>query len=78
MTCAIRGSPTPHISWYLNDICINSNQNYYITNAHGICSMYILRVTHEDAGEYRVVANNMYGKAECSTKVCVKGEGSSK
>ncbi|XP_063072215.1 immunoglobulin-like and fibronectin type III domain-containing protein 1 isoform X3 [Engraulis encrasicolus] len=72
MTCAIRGSPTPHISWYLNDICINSNQNYYITNAHGICSMYILRVTHDDAGEYRVVANNMYGKAECSTKVCVK------
>uniref|UniRef100_A0A8C1ZTU0 Ig-like domain-containing protein n=1 Tax=Cyprinus carpio TaxID=7962 RepID=A0A8C1ZTU0_CYPCA len=27
---------------YLNNVCINSNKNYYITNAYGVCSMYII------------------------------------
>ncbi|XP_058259707.1 immunoglobulin-like and fibronectin type III domain-containing protein 1 [Hemibagrus wyckioides] len=72
MTCAVRGCPKPHVSWYLNGICINSNKHYYITNAHGVCSMYILRVELEDAGEYKVVAVNSFGKAECSATLTVK------
>ncbi|XP_041944622.1 immunoglobulin-like and fibronectin type III domain-containing protein 1 isoform X1 [Alosa sapidissima] len=72
MTCAVRGFPTPYVFWYLNDICINDNKNYYITNAHGICSMYILRVSATDGGVYKVVAINNFGTAECSTKVSVK------
>ncbi|XP_051563269.1 immunoglobulin-like and fibronectin type III domain-containing protein 1 [Myxocyprinus asiaticus] len=72
MTCAVRGCPTPHIAWYHNGICINSNNNYYITNAFGICSMYILRVCSENSGEYKVVAVNSFGRAECSTKLKVK------
>ncbi|XP_060723245.1 immunoglobulin-like and fibronectin type III domain-containing protein 1 [Tachysurus vachellii] len=72
MTCAVRGCPTPHVSWYLNGICINSNKHYYITNAHGVCSMYILRVELKDAGEYKVVAVNSFGKAECSATIKVK------
>ncbi|XP_030634072.1 immunoglobulin-like and fibronectin type III domain-containing protein 1 [Chanos chanos] len=75
MTCAVRGNPTPHITWYLNDICINSNNNYFITNACGICSMCILRVGAKDGGEYKVVAVNSFGRAECSTKLKVKGMG---
>lgn len=73
MTCAVRGSPTPHVGWYHNGICINSNHNYYITNAFGVCSMYILRVGDEDSGEYKVVAVNSLGRAECSTELKVKG-----
>uniref|UniRef100_W5LBA6 Immunoglobulin like and fibronectin type III domain containing 1, tandem duplicate 4 n=1 Tax=Astyanax mexicanus TaxID=7994 RepID=W5LBA6_ASTMX len=74
MTCAVRGCPTPYVSWYLDNICINSNKHYYITNAHGVCSMYILRVQPDDGGEYKVVAVNSFGKAECSTKLKVKGK----
>ncbi|XP_040890311.1 immunoglobulin-like and fibronectin type III domain-containing protein 1 [Toxotes jaculatrix] len=72
MTCAVRGCPTPTVSWYLNDICINSDNNYYITNSFGVCSMYILRVRPKDSGEYKVVAVNSFGKAECSTKLIVR------
>ncbi|XP_028260934.1 immunoglobulin-like and fibronectin type III domain-containing protein 1 [Parambassis ranga] len=72
MTCAIRGCPTPSVSWYLNDICINSDSNYYITNSFGVCSMYILRVRPKDSGEYKLVAVNSFGKAECSTKIVVR------
>ncbi|XP_044204739.1 immunoglobulin-like and fibronectin type III domain-containing protein 1 isoform X19 [Thunnus albacares] len=72
MTCAVRGCPTPNVSWYLNNTCINSDKNYYITNSCGVCSMYILRVRENDGGEYRVVAVNSLGKAECSTKLTVR------
>uniref|UniRef100_A0A9J7ZQ99 Immunoglobulin like and fibronectin type III domain containing 1, tandem duplicate 4 n=1 Tax=Cyprinus carpio carpio TaxID=630221 RepID=A0A9J7ZQ99_CYPCA len=72
MTCAVRGCPSPYIAWYHNGICINSDNNYYITNASGVCSMYILRVGHEDSGEYKVVAVNPFGKAECSSTLKVK------
>ncbi|KAI7808166.1 putative immunoglobulin-like and fibronectin type III domain-containing protein 1, partial [Triplophysa rosa] len=72
MTCAVRGCPTPHVGWYHNGICINSNHNYYITNAFGVCSIYILRVGNEDSGEYKVVAVNSLGRAECSTVLKVK------
>uniref|UniRef100_A0A673MHP5 Immunoglobulin like and fibronectin type III domain containing 1, tandem duplicate 4 n=1 Tax=Sinocyclocheilus rhinocerous TaxID=307959 RepID=A0A673MHP5_9TELE len=73
MTCAVRSCPTPYIAWYHNGICINSDNSYYITNASGICSMYILRVRPEDSGEYKVVAVNPFGRAECSSTLKVKG-----
>ncbi|XP_039503266.1 immunoglobulin-like and fibronectin type III domain-containing protein 1 [Pimephales promelas] len=72
MTCAVRGCPSPYIAWYHDGICINSDKNYYITNAFGVCSMYILRVRPEDSGEYKVVAVNSFGKAECSSMLNVK------
>lgn len=74
MTCAVRGYPAPTVSWYLNDICINSDNNYYITNSFGVCSLYILRVRPKDSGEYKVVAVNSFGKAECSAKIFVRGK----
>uniref|UniRef100_A0A8C8BUA7 Uncharacterized protein n=1 Tax=Oncorhynchus tshawytscha TaxID=74940 RepID=A0A8C8BUA7_ONCTS len=72
MTCAVRGCPTPSVTWHLNNVCINGDSNYYITNSYGVCSMYILRVRPKDSGEYKVVAVNSFGKAECSTKLVVK------
>lgn len=74
MTCAVRGCPTPSVSWYLNGICVNSDNHYYVTNSLGVCSMYILRVQSGDSGDYKVVAVNSFGKAECSTKLVVRGK----
>ncbi|XP_037346120.2 immunoglobulin-like and fibronectin type III domain-containing protein 1 [Pungitius pungitius] len=72
MTCAVRGCPTPSVSWHLNDVCINFDNNYYITNSFGVCSMYILRVRSQDSGVYKVVAVNAFGRAQCSTKLAVR------
>lgn len=73
MTCAVRGCPMPTITWTLNGTCINSDNNFYITNAYGVCSLYILRVRSKDSGEYKIVAENPLGRAECATKLVVKG-----
>ncbi|KAL0978793.1 hypothetical protein UPYG_G00175290 [Umbra pygmaea] len=72
MSCAVRGNPTPHVTWYYNDISLNTNTNYLITNTCGVCSMVILRVGAKDSGEYKVIAENSLGTAVCSTKLTVK------
>uniref|UniRef100_A0A8C1KE54 Immunoglobulin like and fibronectin type III domain containing 1, tandem duplicate 2 n=1 Tax=Cyprinus carpio TaxID=7962 RepID=A0A8C1KE54_CYPCA len=73
MSCAVTGNPTPHITWYHNNVSLNTNPNYYITNVCGVCSLLILRVGPKDMGEYKVVAESPLGYDECSTKLIVKG-----
>ncbi|XP_010903838.1 immunoglobulin-like and fibronectin type III domain-containing protein 1 [Esox lucius] len=72
MSCAVRGTPTPHVSWYRNNVSLNTNTNYLITNTCGVCSMVILRVGAKDSGEYKVIADNSLGRAECSTNLTVQ------
>ncbi|XP_026878946.2 immunoglobulin-like and fibronectin type III domain-containing protein 1 isoform X2 [Electrophorus electricus] len=72
MSCAVRGDPSPHVTWYRNNISINTDTNYLITNTCGVCSMLILRVGSKDTGEYKVVADNPLGRAECSTHLTVR------
>uniref|UniRef100_A0A8B9HME6 Immunoglobulin like and fibronectin type III domain containing 1, tandem duplicate 2 n=1 Tax=Astyanax mexicanus TaxID=7994 RepID=A0A8B9HME6_ASTMX len=73
MSCAVGGNPKPHVTWYRNNVSLNTDTNYYITNTCGVCSMLILMVEPKDTGEYKVVAENCLGKAECSTKLIVRG-----
>ncbi|XP_060899403.1 immunoglobulin-like and fibronectin type III domain-containing protein 1 [Labrus mixtus] len=72
MSCAVTGNPRPHVTWYKNNISLNTNTNYYITNTCGVCSMVILKVDFKDSGEYTVMAENPLGRVECSTKLVVR------
>ena len=74
MSCAVTGNPKPHVTWYRNNISLNTNTNYYITNTCGVCSMVILKVGPKDSGNYTVIAENNLGRVECSTKLVVKGK----
>uniref|UniRef100_A0A3Q3KXU7 Immunoglobulin-like and fibronectin type III domain-containing protein 1 n=1 Tax=Mastacembelus armatus TaxID=205130 RepID=A0A3Q3KXU7_9TELE len=74
MSCAVAGNPRPHVTWYKNNISLNTNTNYYITNTCGVCSMMILKVGPQDSGDYTVIAENPLGRVECSTKLVVKGK----
>lgn len=73
MSCAAKGDPKPRITWYRNSVCLSTNSNYYISNICGVCSLLILRVGPKDTGEYSVTAENALGRAECSTKLTVRG-----
>ncbi|XP_053724191.1 immunoglobulin-like and fibronectin type III domain-containing protein 1 [Synchiropus splendidus] len=72
MSCALKGDPTPHVTWLRDNISLNTNTNYFISNTCGVCSMLILRVGPKDMGEYKVVAENSLGRVECSTKLTVR------
>uniref|UniRef100_A0A672ZHI0 Immunoglobulin like and fibronectin type III domain containing 1, tandem duplicate 1 n=1 Tax=Sphaeramia orbicularis TaxID=375764 RepID=A0A672ZHI0_9TELE len=73
MSCAVKGDPTPHVTWFRNNISLNTNTNYFISNTCGVCSMLILMVGPKDTGEYKIVAENSMGRAECTTKLTVRG-----
>ncbi|XP_030623688.1 immunoglobulin-like and fibronectin type III domain-containing protein 1 [Chanos chanos] len=74
MSCAVRGNPNPRITWYRNNVSINTNTNYYISNTCGVCSLLILRVGPKDVGEYTISAENALGRAECTTKLSVRAD----
>ena len=73
MTCAVRGEPTPHITWLRDNVSLNTNTNYLISNTCGVCSLLVLTVGPKDSGEYKVIAENNLGRAECSTNLTVRG-----
>uniref|UniRef100_A0A3B5QJW0 Immunoglobulin-like and fibronectin type III domain-containing protein 1 n=1 Tax=Xiphophorus maculatus TaxID=8083 RepID=A0A3B5QJW0_XIPMA len=66
MSCAVKGDPGPRVTWYHNNISLNTNTNYHITNVCGVCSLLILRVAPKDNGEYKVIIENKLGNAESS------------
>ncbi|XP_049894354.1 immunoglobulin-like and fibronectin type III domain-containing protein 1 [Epinephelus moara] len=72
MSCAIKGDPTPHVTWLRDNVSLNTNTNYFISNTCGVCSLLILRVGPNDTGEYKIVAENLLGRAECATKLTVR------
>ncbi|XP_072304761.1 immunoglobulin-like and fibronectin type III domain-containing protein 1 [Eucyclogobius newberryi] len=72
MSCAVTGNPKPRIIWYRNNISLNTNTNYYISNTCGVCSMLILQVGPKDMGEFVVTAENALGRAESATVLCVR------
>uniref|UniRef100_A0A672ZHX7 Immunoglobulin like and fibronectin type III domain containing 1, tandem duplicate 2 n=1 Tax=Sphaeramia orbicularis TaxID=375764 RepID=A0A672ZHX7_9TELE len=73
MSCAVKGDPAPRVTWYCNNMSLNTNPNYYISNICGVCSLLILRVGQKDNGEYKVVIENQLGTAECSMTLNVRG-----
>ncbi|KAM4741229.1 immunoglobulin-like and fibronectin type III domain-containing protein 1 [Anableps anableps] len=72
MSCATKGDPAPRVTWYHNNISLNTNTNYHITNVCGVCSLLILRVGPKDNGEYTVVIENKLGNAESSMTLNVR------
>uniref|UniRef100_A0A3Q2UK54 Immunoglobulin-like and fibronectin type III domain-containing protein 1 n=1 Tax=Fundulus heteroclitus TaxID=8078 RepID=A0A3Q2UK54_FUNHE len=73
MSCAVKGNPAPRVTWYHNNISLNTNTNYHITNVCGVCSLLILRVAPQDNGEYKVIIENKLGSAESTMTLNVRG-----
>uniref|UniRef100_A0A3Q2QU41 Immunoglobulin-like and fibronectin type III domain-containing protein 1 n=1 Tax=Fundulus heteroclitus TaxID=8078 RepID=A0A3Q2QU41_FUNHE len=74
MSCAVKGNPAPRVTWYHNNISLNTNTNYHITNVCGVCSLLILRVAPQDNGEYKVIIENKLGSAESTMTLNVRGK----
>uniref|UniRef100_A0A8D0AFD5 Immunoglobulin like and fibronectin type III domain containing 1, tandem duplicate 2 n=1 Tax=Sander lucioperca TaxID=283035 RepID=A0A8D0AFD5_SANLU len=72
ISCAVKGDPAPRVTWYRNNISLNTNTNYLITNVCGVCSLLILRVGPTDDGEYKVVIENKLGTSESSMTLNVR------
>ncbi|KAM6217308.1 immunoglobulin-like and fibronectin type III domain-containing protein 1 [Rhynchocyon petersi] len=63
MSCAVQGSPRPHVTWFKNGQSLEGNPGVYSTNVLGVCSLIIPNVTVKDSGLYKAVAENRLGQA---------------
>ncbi|KAL0279933.1 UNVERIFIED_CONTAM: hypothetical protein PYX00_001383 [Menopon gallinae] len=71
LACDIRSSPNPVTSWYRNgELVVRTNRVTPTWNGE-TAMLEIENLEMEDAGVYTCVAENEFGKAECSTEVVV-------
>lgn len=75
MTCAVQGSPRPHVTWLKNDRSLDKIPGLYSTDMLGVCSLVIPSVTLQDSGEYKAVAKNPLGQAVSTATLIVTGNG---
>ncbi|KAL4608979.1 myosin light chain kinase, smooth muscle-like isoform X2 [Arapaima gigas] len=69
LRCAVQGRPPPHISWLLNDQPIPQSRCWY---EGGEAQLEVQAALREDGGLYTCVAENLHGRAACSTKVLIR------
>ena len=75
MTCRLMGSPSPVVTWFKNTIEITAGPDIRLTYQpdSGACSMEILEVFPDDAGEIVCRAVNQFGEAMTSATLIVQG-----
>ncbi|EHB03766.1 Immunoglobulin-like and fibronectin type III domain-containing protein 1, partial [Heterocephalus glaber] len=71
MTCAVQGSPRPHVTWFKNNQSLEGHETAYSTDMLGVCSLVIPSVSPEDGGQYKVVAENLLGQAVSTATLIV-------
>uniref|UniRef100_G1S8X2 Immunoglobulin-like and fibronectin type III domain-containing protein 1 n=1 Tax=Nomascus leucogenys TaxID=61853 RepID=G1S8X2_NOMLE len=71
MSCAVQGSPRPHVTWFKNDRSLEGNPAVYSTDLLGVCSLTIPSVSPKDSGEYKAVAENTLGQAVSTATLIV-------
>lgn len=75
LTCVVHGKPTPKVEWYHDNKPIKEGKEITILqDTEGVCSLAIVEVFPEDAGEYTCRAVNPVGEAVCTSSLLVEGE----
>ncbi|XP_009075123.1 PREDICTED: myosin light chain kinase, smooth muscle isoform X2 [Acanthisitta chloris] len=72
LQCRISSDPPAAVTWTLDSKPIKSSKSTVISQEGTLCSLTIEKATPEDGGEYKCMAENAAGKAECACKVVVE------
>lgn len=72
MTCNITADPEPEIKWYKDEDLITTDERFELFA--GRKTLRIKNATLEDAGVFRCVGENRFGKVEKSIKVIFYGK----
>ncbi|OXB81604.1 UNVERIFIED_CONTAM: hypothetical protein H355_008766, partial [Colinus virginianus] len=78
LQCRISSDPPASVTWSLDSKAIKSSKSIVISQEGTLCSLTIEKVMLEDGGEYKCIAENAAGKAECACKVLVEDTSSTK
>uniref|UniRef100_A0A8C3PNJ2 Myosin light chain kinase, smooth muscle n=1 Tax=Calidris pygmaea TaxID=425635 RepID=A0A8C3PNJ2_9CHAR len=78
LQCRISSDPPAAVTWTLDSKAIKSSKSTVISQEGTLCSLTIEKAMPEDGGEYKCIAENAAGKAECACKVLVEDASSTK
>ncbi|KAM9820848.1 LOW QUALITY PROTEIN: striated muscle preferentially expressed protein kinase-like [Neosynchiropus ocellatus] len=67
--CKVSGSPAPCITWMHFETPVQENNNFHFLKEGGRHSLIITHVSSETEGFYTAVAQNIYGKSECTAEL---------
>lgn len=68
LECGITGEPSPKVTWYCGNICLDTTAGKYTAESDGkVYRLYIHGFTHSDAGMYTCIAKNKQGEV---TSIC--------
>ncbi len=74
MTCTVRGSPDPNVTWFRHDKALTHEDTDVTTEREGNeCSLSIAQCELQDEGSYSCMIQNQLGQATSSTKLDVQG-----
>lgn len=69
--CQVTGTPTPDVSWFSDDTCLDNSPNYVSSYINGLCTLKIRKVTKQHSARYTCKAVNKGGEAASSAKLTV-------
>uniref|UniRef100_A0A8C8SS89 Myosin light chain kinase, smooth muscle n=1 Tax=Pelusios castaneus TaxID=367368 RepID=A0A8C8SS89_9SAUR len=74
LQCRISSDPPAAVIWTLDGKAIKSSKFIVISQEGSLCSLTIDKALPEDVGQYKCIAENAAGRAECACNVLVDGE----
>ncbi|XP_018429586.1 PREDICTED: myosin light chain kinase, smooth muscle-like [Nanorana parkeri] len=72
LQCQVTSEPPPTATWTLDGKVIKSSKFIVLAQEGPLCTLTIEKTFPEDGGQYKCVAENSAGKAECSCNVSVE------
>lgn len=72
--CKVSGSPPFTISWYHDDVEVQSGPNCEVFFSNNSCTLRIPTLKLSDSGLYKCKAVNRAGSSETTASLLVKGE----
>ncbi|XP_072128220.1 myosin-binding protein C, cardiac-type [Mobula birostris] len=73
LSCALRGTPKPKVTWYKNHLDLSTDARYRTFCNHGVLTLEIRKPCPFDAGTYCCKAVNNLGEAESECRLEVRG-----
>ncbi|XP_070086636.1 myosin-binding protein C, cardiac-type [Equus caballus] len=72
LSCAVRGSPKPNISWFKNGLDLRDDARFRTFSKQGLLTLEIRKPCPFDGGIYVCRATNLQGEAQCECRLEVR------
>ncbi len=74
LKCAVEGTPPPTVTWFREDVKIESSLDFQIEYKNGYATLTIPEAFVDDAGKFTCTATNSAGSKSVSCHLRVKGQ----